>query len=81
MHRSRPQRVDYRTRADRLLRQQEAWSIVYPEMLQSYLEWDCNGAPTFVEDTHLGDRYAPILIFDFFGMSFILPVVMFVNYF
>lgn len=58
------QREDGRTRRDRLIRFHTAWESVYPDMVQAYLEWHCQGTPTTPADITF---HSPIKIYDLFG--------------
>lgn len=55
--------------------------MVYPEMLESYLEWDCNGVPIFDQKTYTGACFAPIKIYDIFGASSVSNMLMFADYY
>lgn len=66
----RSQRVDYRTRSDWLLHQQEAWAGLYSNILDAYLQWDTAGPLPFDEKTYEGNFHSPITVYDIFGMFY-----------
>lgn len=65
----RSKRVDFRTRSDRLIREQEAWAKLYPDIVDAYLQWDVSNTVAPADgETVGGDYYSPITVFDIFGM-------------
>ena len=50
-------RVDYRLRRDRTQKMLDAWTGMYPELVEVFMEWDRSGAPNDDdEDSEVGEQ-------------------------
>jgi hypothetical protein len=55
---------DGRTRRDRVEHQNDAWSLMYPRLLEAHLEWACHGPPLIRED---GPFHPEVRVLDLYG--------------
>lgn len=65
----RRKRVDYRTRADRTERQNQAWNSILPALVQAYLAFDCEGIP---EESEGDKEYGPVIVVGLFSEIILL---------